>query len=1500
MTKAHNDRIIVNNEDRGYSIRVGKKLPPNVVNLAYVHTPQMEPRKNLLVTDVSGDIVENSLAEVEDQQTLVYPDDSFLLREINKPFYTSTKNVLLTDEFTVPQTTQQLPVPLYYKAELAGWFDATGASITYYPSGYLDTPITNGFSYSQLDPAKASDDLLYLGSKIRITNQDGTPLSKDKQYKIRLIKQTGGTVPLNAYSIMIYTNFRGTNNATYIVHYEKYIATQSHINDFTEVLNAYPFFTEVDKSILDDLALNPKSSGDWRIELQGKQYAIIEDEDHMWQIYAPSQVIIADNATRPAHQFKYRVKGKLRTKFTTDDNLGSINIGMLYLNQSVANVEDLTAVLKKVYEHPLRPAYIDFVNPHHGFDVSHLDATGILDLKQNPLYWNVDITMPSDYLNDYDLIIITGYSSYNMALYNDALRTYLENGGRVWVDNAGAGVDSLSLDNFLINIGFSTSLDSTGSKAYGIPDNELDSHDVYSIERRAVERLYLLDKTSFSTGYAGVNSKITYGLGEDSTLWTPIIRYSSGDPAMITRSIYGIGQLIFSNCGIFRAISSTEADDIKLAINIILSFAEERNVSTPWIQEYVYHRDNLFKEEYKNLDTDLYIDDRNDYDSSQIVAKKILGKTVRDSMIPYMPSSYYKANGTFTVEVAADKQILVQNADFEIGTVDPATHNAVTNWTVDTTDAIPGWSTKIVSGSPVFDQVSSLSQRGRKAITISSTTAAQGYWYSAVPQLIVGAYKATVWMKTDTVTGIGAVIAIYKSDGTLITTGEAVTGTRDWVKIEVNFSILATTDIEIRLGFLDTGVQGTTYIDYMSIVGLGDVLMTPDNNGESALYAYATKPHNDTFNLNSQGFTLADITVYDPEVEFNYSIQSFVYVWDNSVTQYVRSYGSYKTYTTKIRRSDGIISLGLLTTLLPGLNAGADWADKTKVFYQIVIGSNQQSNFVNVAFFNTKTGTYFYTKNGENIIGYTELLDNGSNQLGVIAQCWTDYYTIRATKRRYAVKPQNNEKIYLEYPSTIDPRDAWFLRVHNGGFVKTALNYKETLTATTFYTDRDFGTHKYSLPEYDRQLFKPGMPYRRVRKEVCEFINESTVKVQNTPLYVNISQRRGELATAITTKAYKALDGDWSSDFVYKVYIDTGAGVFIEATSGFKVDPLNGIVTFDVDQTAVKLDYNINNLTLYKRSYNNTKVKREALTTVDNKIFLSKNRNWMLYPSPIVYRVPYAVGSEGFIAPVDTYEIDYDNGSIRFKSDTNDNIFVTYNYSTDVALVISDYDVQNGLIYLEDDISFKDEVYANYYYEEHFVEYRGFYDDSIGQFVHLDLNPAQGHYFTLPTLYQFPVETRYEEVPTAQLMNKEVYVYIVPYQTSFGDINQYTIRHCYSKAEWEQISATMPGIALLLGVIQLRESAQVSDSIVLDTRMRGGGLKETISNTMIKNRDQGATSFWDMGLWDGMAYYSNGVVIIQIPSMVLQSQGGQFSEQDIDRIIKKYIAYGVYYIIEYV
>jgi hypothetical protein len=1532
MTRAHKDRINKDGLDCGYSIRVGKNLPEGSANLAYVHSPEISPESNLMITDLSGKIKENGLPTTYKKEKMVFPDDNFLLRELSGESRMPSKNISLTDEFSIPATTQDIPSPLYYLARTKYSFDAKNTTVSTYEGGYIESPPEKILGYEELSEQER-EELLYLGSKIRITYLDGSDLKKDQKYKIKLVKESGENVPENSYSIYMYTNFRNSKNDTFVIRYEKYENDGSHTSDTVEVLNADPFFDELSENKfyqLKELSENPKLNGEWREELFSKEYSVIEAEDNTYQVYAPSQVAIANNTTRPAHQFKYKVSAELKAKYSKS-NPGEINIGIAYLNNSIFNVENLTGTLKTLYEDNYRPEYLDFKNPHNE-QLSYI--------KENSRYWLVDLSMPAEHYDDYDLIIIAGYGFYDMSIHSDSIRRYVGNGGKIWVDNSGNGEEVLSFtkqdgtETFIANVGFSKTNNETGHKVGSEGEKA----------KELLSRLYVLENSNLKIGYEDaelgvrINPTITFGAGESLDRWNKVVDYSTTEPSIIHRKfndmdgLNGEGEVIVSNCGIFRSLFFSKVDDenTKFVMNIILSFAESKKISTPWISEYTYHRDNLFLEEYDGTgDETYYIDGRSNQDSSQIIAKKVIKKSTRESLLPYMPSSFYKAKGEYKINVDSDNEIFIENNSLESGALDESTNESITTWTNTTSKAIPGWGLAYESGStPEFNHVTSYSQRGSKAIEVIGATDGVGthsYWSHKTGKLIGGQYKSTVWVKTKEVKGTESSVmpvGIYDLQGNIINNSSVILGSREWTKLEVGFNLETAKQIEIRLGFTNGNGEGTMLFDMISLHSLGSVYQTPINNGSLPLYFYAATPRGESFDLKSLGFKNSDITTYDPKINASYTIRAFVYSWSNRLGRYVREYGNYVTEKIHVRRTDGTVNLGTLTTMLPPLNDGAQWADMNKVYYEIFTGDvnelDSDSNFVNLSAYNTETGKYYFNKNGETIIRYIDIFNEGVDGKSIVVQATTGYYTIRATKRRYGLKVESEDKIKVEYPASIDNREGWFLRIKNGAFIKKELGYSELLDlkmhSSRYYEfqQRLFGTHYYSLPEYKRQTFKPKMGIKKVRKEIAEYVNDRTIRLQNAPLYIKSGEALGEELQKFDSegKVYKTNNNGLieSEDNLIRVYVDENMdGNYVEWDGyQYDIDHNNGYIVFDTPVSGnVKADYKYNNITIFKRRYNNMKVKNKnmsQLSSSDKKVFVSKHKNWLSFPTPVVKMFPYGE-KEASIVSVESYTIDYENGRVMFKEDVNDRIVVDHHYSTDKEIKIKDYDEQNGLIYLENNINFKDEVYVNYYYEENFLEYRGYYDSEEGRFIHLDLNPSEGHYSTMPTPSEDnktnTKKSYYEEVPTSKLMNKEVYVYIKPYKNSFGLNNNHAIRHCYSLEEWKKIQKTDP-TALLLAVVHSRESSSINDVTVMDARTRGGGLKEEISLNEIDNKQPLSMNNWDIGTWDGKSYYKNGVLVVEIPKRILETEGGQFTEKEVTDIVGKYIAYGIYYIIEFV
>ncbi len=603
-----------------------------------------------------------------------------------------------------------------------------------------------------------------------------------------------------------------------------------------------------------------------------------------------------------------------------------------------------------------------------------------------------------------------------------------------------------------------------------------------------------------------------------------------------------------------------------------------------------------------------------------------------------------------------------------------------------------------------------------------------------------------------------------------------------------------------------------------------NIRMTESNNGSVKLWAYSLVPGNNDLDFTSSDMVDTDITIFHPNVEFTWSITPYTYEWDNVGNyRYVWGNTSY-TKIDSISKVDGKVVLSSLRSVLPGTPSGTIWNNPNRIFYKLWLGKvvngvqEESVSPVNIAFYNRNTGEYIYDLSGENKIAYNYLftMDELEN---IFIHAWTDYYTLRASKRTFSVKQNNNGNIYVDYPSTEDERDCWFLRV-NGRFSKFNRD---------FYSDGNRTTTPekcvYKIPEYERQHFNPAIPFISVNDDKTVYIDNHKVKINN---------------------------------------------------GGLKVD----------DLTPIKL---------IRRKYSNNPMFREKLITSDNTHFTSDHTNWLSIPLPII--LEYTPNSGYTPLSSNEYSIDYENGSVTMIRQHGNNIYATYRYCEEDELTILDIDTCNGIIIVAEEIDYTDEIYADYFYEENFYTYKGYWDGN--EFWYLDLNPSEGHVTRYPLVKDNLVINSL--IPTSEIINKSIYIYLLPYEVDGREISKWTVRHTFSSELFSSICSVEPRV-LLLAIIQIRENATVDDVMVMDTRTRGGGIKSTITNSKIYQTQPLAQHYWDIGSWDGLAYQSNGVIIIKIPKRLLDGDNGRapMTDSQIKEMVGKYLPYGTFPIIEYV
>lgn len=1449
------------NMKEGYSLRVSKRLPEGAANLAYVYNEALSPERNISLEDESKKIVENGNGTEEVIEYVAYPDESSMLVTLEGVDEFATEEVLVTDEYDVSGKE-----PLYWHAFSKGLFDARNGLVSFYKKGF--DPSLQEKRFEEMSVAER-EEMLYLGQGIEVVNRDGTSLSSEKKVKVKLFRQ--GTDPFS-YGIEVFTNFVSTPEESYMLKYRKWENGRS--TEVVESMNAEPLFERVEKSEVD--ALTTES------EKMLKKFAVVKDGLGRYRVYAKAPMVIVDDMTRPPHEFTYQVTAELEAKLGKD-NPGELKVGYVFINdtESGANVYDLSSVGKKVFSdsNVMKPEFLSFENAHSRFENLGTDSVE---------YWVAELSMPASHYLDYDVIVISGYGDFDMSRYRQQFEAFLENGGTVVVDNNGVGPTALNFiidgrQTFLRNIGFGAGLPAS-AKTY--PESK-------------TKNRYFVGQNANEVGR--VNASWMLGEGESSSSWQPLLGYANGNVGVGWRK-HGNGRIILSSVGLMSAALMSSTETMRFLSNLLLWLSEERHVVSPSVKEFVHNRNSLFRKEYKDAQGRLsYYDDRSDEDATQLVAKKRLADKVSDALSAYLPKGFEQAKGLFQVKVNADSAYPVSNGGFEI--VSPS---GTTSWTA-AGSTVEGWSARIFAGTGTFRQEDTGSKQGSKSMSVES---ASGHLFleQDMGTMPAGTYQVSAWISTKNVSGVGGKVGFYRPDGQKILASSSVTGTSGWKKQTIVVTLTEATAVMLRVGFIDGNGSGKVFVDDVVIENSGSVKMTPIGNGSNRLYAYASLSKGQGLDFQNMGFDTEDVVIHHPVIEGNVRVTAYVYQWNNDSLLYQQVRGDSVVHPFRIRKNDGRIVLGKVASLLPPTKEGAMWADKNNIYYEFEIGDGYEDGIdrrhVNLEVYDPTRKKSFYTKDGQAVISHFDLYGEVGSAESVV-ELWTNYYTLQATKKQFTLRTGNESGVHVTLPGTDDVRERWHLRVRNGSFIKNSWSVEDidNIQASGRYdlASRTLGNMLYTIPSYEEQAFYPEFGVMS-REEVARYVDAKTIQVDRVPMVVKEREVVLEELESVDAerKVFQSVFGKWNRKAGASIYLDEGMnGTNVKLTDGFDIDHETGRVFFDEPKTGiVRASYTQDNFKVSRRKYMNESRKGVALSTSDRKSWGSKEENWLSTPAPILYK---GFARPENVIPASEYDIDYRAGQVVFKEEQSLRVYADFQYFVEEELEVEDVDVSAGLIRLKSETTFKDELYVEYLYREDYVDYKGYYDEDAGRFVALDLNPSMGHIFTL-TRESDGVAT-YEDVETERLVNKEVFLYLLPSRIEFsGGVviqEQEVLRHALSEAEWLRIKQGRPE-AMLLARVQVRENTTVENTVVMDARRRGGGLREDIKAKDIEKRGGSVEAFWDVGAYDGVAYYEKGVVVIRVPASVLLANGGRLTEEEVIEKVKKNLAYGIYPMVEFI
>ncbi len=147
-----------------------------------------------------------------------------------------------------------------------------------------------------------------------------------------------------------------------------------------------------------------------------------------------------------------------------------------------------------------------------------------------------------------------------------------------------------------------------------------------------------------------------------------------------------------------------------------------------------------------------------------------------------------------------------------------------------------GWRARTWQPKAVFEVDSTVAHSGRNSAKISSTEGADASWEIIVPVKPFSKYRLSGWIKTSDLepgTGQGALINLHRTD---IRTN-ALSGTKDWTKVEVEFDSEANDAFSVNCLFGGWGKsKGTAWFDDLNL----ELLSSKKLKGEALIDASKT------------------------------------------------------------------------------------------------------------------------------------------------------------------------------------------------------------------------------------------------------------------------------------------------------------------------------------------------------------------------------------------------------------------------------------------------------------------------------------------------------------------------------------------------------------------------------------------------------------------------------------------------------------------------------------
>ncbi len=274
----------------------------------------------------------------------------------------------------------------------------------------------------------------------------------------------------------------------------------------------------------------------------------------------------------------------------------------------------------------------------------------------------------------------------------------------------------------------------------------------------------------------------------------------------------------------------------------------------------------------------------------------------------------------------------------------------------------------------------------------------------------------------------------------------------------------------------------------------------------------------------------------------------------------------------------------------------------------------------------------------------------------------------------------------------------------------------------------------------------------------------------------------------------------------------------------------------------------------------------------------------------------------------DTYHVevivrDTEDGA-RLAFSTNplllDTAFETITYTDGIRSI----DQKNGFIDLKVDLKDTDTLEVTYYFTETEVED-----------IDIDFNPLTNRnimgkriiFYLVPntlgtrtkTVYYLLVNPHGQITHTNQPDNDDLLADIVSglYLNLDTDINLDSVINFTKKYTVEADDMSTSPKYLILADVSTNEVVHPRKALNLNVRVKGGGIKnhDGLAEEIAQNTTPEVLWITDLTpCWSGMSYPGSATYMIEIPSEVQHTNGGEFTDFAIREIVERHTAFGIY------